>query len=89
MQIAQWTIASAPRHPVSLSALLRILHATARAIDWNQEHVAEVTALNEEGLYEKSQALLDVNVLSVPSDGGPVGIMDWTGPGVWTDSALR
>nr|XP_019007986.1 uncharacterized protein I206_07154 [Kwoniella pini CBS 10737]OCF46767.1 hypothetical protein I206_07154 [Kwoniella pini CBS 10737] len=53
IQIVQWTISSAPNHPIALNALLRIYHSTVKAIEWS-----------------------------------PVGVMAWTGPGVWTDAVL-
>jgi hypothetical protein len=89
MQIVQWTIASAPSHPIALSALLRILHATGRAVEWAHDHASKVKALNDLGRYSESRKLLETDVMAEPKQGGPVGVMDWTGPGVWTDAVLR
>lgn len=82
-------MASAPFHPITLSALLRILHATSTAIDFAHEHAAEIKRLDELGEHDKAEELLKVDILSVRKNGGPVGVMDWTGPGVWTDAVLR
>lgn len=89
MQIVQWTMASAPSHPIALSALLRILHATATAVDWTHDHSAKIKTLNDNGDYDQSAELMDIDALSEPNKGGPVGVMDWTGPGIWTDAVLR
>lgn len=89
MQIVQWTMASAPHHPISLDALLRITHATAEAVDWAHEHMKEIKDLRDSGRYGDSNKLLETDVLSNPKDGGPIGVMAWTGPGVWTDAVLR
>ncbi|KIR35769.1 alpha 1,6-mannosyltransferase [Cryptococcus deuterogattii CA1014] len=40
------------------------------------------------GRYKDAQNLASVSVLNEPKHGGPVGVMAWTGPGVWTDAVL-
>jgi alpha 1,6-mannosyltransferase len=89
MQIIQWTMASAPYHPITLNALLRILHSTGKAVDWSHTHARDIQALKSLGRYKDMKALRETTVLDVPKMGGPVGIMAWTGPGVWTDAVLR
>jgi alpha 1,6-mannosyltransferase len=89
MQIIQWTMASAPNHPIALNAILRILHSTAHAIDWAHEHERNIRALKTLGRYKDMQAVRDATVLDEPKMGGAVGVMAWTGPGVWTDAVLR
>lgn len=84
----QWTIASAPSHPILLSAILRILHSTAKAIDWAHTHQTKINNLKERGKSGEAKALEKVTVLDEPKDGGPVGVMDWTGPGLFTDAVL-
>ena len=44
--------------------------------------------LKDQGRYEESKALRDIDVLAEPRSGGPLGVMAWTGPGVWTDAVL-
>ncbi|KAK4688270.1 hypothetical protein P7C73_g1849, partial [Tremellales sp. Uapishka_1] len=83
MQIVQWTMASAPSHPIALQALLRILQSTASAIDWSHENSELVDSLQGADLPDKP-----LTVMSEPKEGGPVGVMAWTGPGVWTDAVL-
>jgi alpha 1,6-mannosyltransferase len=36
-------------------------------------------------VYEETER---INVLDEPNMGGPVGVMDWTGPGLFTDAVL-
>ncbi|WRT70510.1 uncharacterized protein IL334_007508 [Kwoniella shivajii] len=88
IQIVQWTITSAPNHPIALNALLRILHSTAKAIDWSHSVAQSIKVLKDQGRYEDAKSLSEVNVLNEPKNGGPVGVMAWTGPGVWTDAVL-
>jgi len=88
--VVQWTIASAPSHPIILSSILRILHSTAKAIDWSHAHASQLEKLRAGGNgkskeYEEAER---VNVLDEPGMGGPVGVMDWTGPGLFTDAVL-
>lgn len=35
-----------------------------------------------------AQEAMKINALSEPKSGGPLGIVNWTGPGVWTDAVL-
>ncbi|EIW69886.1 hypothetical protein TREMEDRAFT_61657 [Tremella mesenterica DSM 1558] len=88
IQIVQWTMASAPYHPICLQALLRILHSTAHAVQWSHEHRRNLKALTDLGMFREVSSLREVTVLSEPKGGGPVGVMAWTGPGVWTDAVL-
>lgn len=89
LQIVQWTMASAPHHPIALSALLRIVHRTAQAADWAHAHWRDVQLHLHRNETAAARALMGTSALSEPANGGPVGIMDWTGPGVWTDAVLQ
>ncbi|OWT37939.1 alpha 1,6-mannosyltransferase [Cryptococcus neoformans Bt1] len=88
IQMVQWTMASTPSHPIALSAVLRILHSTATAVSWAHENARVVNILKDQGRYEDAQNLASVSVLNEPKKGGPIGVMAWTGPGVWTDAVL-
>jgi alpha 1,6-mannosyltransferase len=81
-------MASAPHHPIALSAVLRVLHSTANAVDWAHEHAKIVNDLRTLGRYDDMEAVKQLDVLSEPKEGGPLGVMAWTGPGVWTDAVL-
>ncbi|ORX41208.1 hypothetical protein BD324DRAFT_613641 [Kockovaella imperatae] len=88
IQIVQWTMASAPFHPISLSAVLRVMHKTAKAIDWAHEHEKIIKILNDQGRYKDAKELREVTVMNEPKSGGPLGVMSWTGPGIWTDAVM-
>ncbi|WWC92083.1 uncharacterized protein L201_007037 [Kwoniella dendrophila CBS 6074] len=88
IQIVQWTITAAPFHPIALNALLRIHHATAKAVEWSHSVNHSIKVLKDQGRYEDAKALSKVDVLNEPKNGGPVGVMAWTGPGIWTDAVL-
>lgn len=71
-----------------MSAVLRILHSTAKAVDWAHTHQTKIETLREKGKVAEAKALEVVSVLDEPRSGGPVGVMDWTGPGLFTDAVL-
>lgn len=35
-----------------------------------------------------AKALGDTTAISEPRHGGPLGVMEWTGPGIWTDAVV-
>jgi len=74
-----------------LSAILRILHSTAKAVDWTHNHADHLQQYKDQGKSgsEAYKELQGVNVLDEPSMGGAVGVMDWTGPGLFTDAVMR
>ncbi|KAJ9125297.1 hypothetical protein QFC22_000253 [Naganishia vaughanmartiniae] len=89
VQIVQWTISSTPYHPIALDVLRQITHQTAKAIDWRSKQSQTVQDLVKAGDDERAEKINRASILSEPKEGGPVGVMDWTGPGVWTDAVLR
>ncbi|ORY35864.1 hypothetical protein BCR39DRAFT_563283 [Naematelia encephala] len=88
IQIVQWTMASAPYHPIALNALLRVLHETGHAVEWAHDHATKIRHLNSLGRYDDAKALAKVKLLDDEKVGGAGGVMAWTGPGVWTDAVL-
>ncbi|KAI5454555.1 hypothetical protein NCC49_003450 [Naganishia albida] len=89
VQIVQWTISSTPHHPIALDVVRHITHQTKTAIDWQNARPYMIRNLTLSGEKEKGEQLKQATILSEPKDGGPVGVMNWTGPGVWTDAVLR
>ncbi|KZP00811.1 glycosyltransferase family 32 protein [Calocera viscosa TUFC12733] len=83
LQIVQWTLAAPPHHPVMLDALRRVHAATAFAASWvvlqNATH-PEGKAASHNRPWEVKDAREEL--------GGPMSVMEWTGPGVFTDAAL-
>ena len=43
---------------------------------------------DEEDTTEELRRLARITALSEPKDGGPLGVINWTGPSVWTDAVL-
>jgi alpha 1,6-mannosyltransferase len=82
-------LASAPRHPIFIDALHMIQRQTAVALEWLAERPLEIARLHAEGDDDAVRKLSEANMASEPKDGGPLGVMEWTGPGLWTDCVLR
>ena len=89
IQFCQWTIGSAPGHPVMLMTLGRILRGMAKAVDWAGEHQVHLGHLRELSQWGAVEGLERVTVVDEPVMGGPLGVMEWTGPGAFTDSGMR
>ncbi|KAF8610649.1 hypothetical protein BDV93DRAFT_601630 [Ceratobasidium sp. AG-I] len=77
LQIVQWTFAAAPLHPILIDTIRRIHHITAMV----EANKATTTSLNDTRAHWVGGELLH--------DDGSVSIMEWTGPGIFTDSAIR
>ncbi|GHJ85605.1 hypothetical protein NliqN6_2007 [Naganishia liquefaciens] len=89
VQIVQWTISSTPYHPIALDVIRHITHQTAEALEWQQQRPRRIKTLLQAGEIDEAERLKQATILSEPKAGGPVGVMNWTGPGVWTDAVLR
>ncbi|CAE6432560.1 unnamed protein product [Rhizoctonia solani] len=79
LQIAQWTFAASPLHPILIDTLRRVHYVTA-AVEANKakNQTSDITDLKEHWV---GGELL--------RDDGTISIMEWTGPGVFTDSVIR
>lgn len=55
---------------------------------WAHEHEAKVQAYKDAGEHENANSLEGITVLDEPRHGGPLGVMQWTGPSVWSDAVL-
>ncbi|CAE6525282.1 unnamed protein product [Rhizoctonia solani] len=78
LQIVQWTFAAAPLHPVLIDTVRRVHYVTAVA----EAHKAK----NETSDADSKEHWVGGELLR---DDGTVSIMEWTGPGVFTDSVIR
>jgi alpha 1,6-mannosyltransferase len=98
LQIVQWTLTSAPHHPIFLDVLRRILIASERAKVWTEKRDALAKRLRQEGRDKEAKKVEGWKVLThkgADEDeeirgevGTGVSVMDWTGPGVWTDGVF-
>lgn len=108
MQIVQWTLSSAPNHPIFLDVLRRILLASERANRWEGQRDELARQLRAEGRTEQAERVEGMRVTTMKAGeaddvweeqegtkrkegevlAGGVSVMDWTGPGVWTDGVV-
>ena len=89
IQFVQWTTGSAPGHPVMLMSLYRILRGTAHVVEWSHARKEEMDQLKDLEEEARVGEMERRTVLNEPGDGGPLGVMEWTGPGVFTDAVMR
>ena len=83
--VAQWTFAAAPNHPVLLDTVRRVVEATRTVEEWEKWRIAEkerIERLREPGWKDK------VDKLSGMQREDRVSVMQWTGPGMWSDSIM-
>lgn len=108
LQIVQWTLSSAPNHPIFLDVLRRILLASERANRWEGQRDELARQLRAEGRTEQAERVEGMRVTTMKAGeaddvweeqegtkrkegevlAGGVSVMDWTGPGVWTDGVV-
>ncbi|KAG8887645.1 membrane-bound alpha-1,6- mannosyltransferase Initiation-specific [Tulasnella sp. 332] len=89
IQIAQWTFAGAPHHPILLDVISRIASATSRVREWSTDRDARVETLRREGRIGDAKALARIPLYDNGSNGGHFSVLEWTGPGAFTDAVFR
>ncbi|KAG8886432.1 membrane-bound alpha-1,6- mannosyltransferase Initiation-specific [Tulasnella sp. 332] len=89
VQIIQWTLGSTPSHPILLDCLSRIANTTQRISTWSAERDAKVAQLRAEGSIQAAEKIANARSWVDPKFGGHASVMEWTGPGVFTDSVFR
>ncbi|KAG8877851.1 membrane-bound alpha-1,6- mannosyltransferase Initiation-specific [Tulasnella sp. 331] len=89
LQIVQWTFGAAPRHPILLDVISRVVSSTAHAKAWSDDRDKRVAALQEAGRIEEANAFASVPLFDNDNNGGYMSVMEWTGPGIFTDAVFR
>ncbi|OCF32401.1 hypothetical protein I317_05600 [Kwoniella heveanensis CBS 569] len=80
--ICQWTLSSAPSHPIFLDAVRRVVNASHVVQDWENWRTDEIQRLDGEGRSQEAKELADQH------RDHAMNVMEWTGPGLFTDSVL-
>jgi alpha 1,6-mannosyltransferase len=74
--ICQWTLSSAPYHPIMLEAVRVVVNHTRVVTEWEEWREIEVPRLREEGKKADADALAGERVNKKFFD-----VVNWTGPG--------
>lgn len=82
MGMCQWTLSSAPYHPIMLDVTRRVVNHTHIVDEWESQRTAEVAALRESGDEVAADELLGKPTAEV------MPIVEWTGPAAFTDAVL-
>ena len=80
--ICQWTLSSAPHHPILLDAVRRVVNATKVVQEWDEWRFTEVARLRLEGMMKEADDLEKQGKDHI------MPVMEWTGPGLFSDSVL-
>ncbi|TYJ57723.1 hypothetical protein B9479_001577 [Cryptococcus floricola] len=83
--ICQWTLSSAPNHPIFLDAVRRVVNASHVVEDWEKWREGEIERLELEKADGWEKAVED---LKKQKRDHAMNVMEWTGPGLFTDSVL-
>ncbi|WWD21213.1 hypothetical protein CI109_105697 [Kwoniella shandongensis] len=83
--ICQWTLSSAPNHPIFIDAARRVVNSTKVVQEWETWKTEEIERLEEEKEegWEKT-----VKELGEQGKDHAMSVMEWTGPGLFTDSVM-
>lgn len=74
--ICQWTLSSAPYHPIMLEAVRVVVNHTTAVAEWEDWRAVEIPKLFAEGKKKEAEALRGQNQNHKFFD-----VVNWTGPG--------
>ncbi|WWC63834.1 uncharacterized protein I303_106439 [Kwoniella dejecticola CBS 10117] len=80
--ICQWTLSSAPSHPIFLDAVRRVVNSTRVVEAWEEWRIDEIQKLESDGQVEQAEELKGQH------RDHAMNVMEWTGPGLFTDSVV-
>ncbi|KAL7421127.1 hypothetical protein Q5752_004012 [Cryptotrichosporon argae] len=80
--VCQWTLSSAPSHPIFLDAVRRVVNATHVVRDWEMWRAAEIKLLTAKGRQEEADELRG------QGRDHAMNVMEWTGPGLFSDAVF-
>jgi alpha 1,6-mannosyltransferase len=83
--ICQWTLSSAPNHPIMLDAVRRVVNSTRVVENWEIDRAAEIEELERD---QPEGYLNRVAELKSQSRANAMNVMEWTGPGLFSDAVL-
>ncbi|CAD6575672.1 MAG: membrane-bound alpha-1,6- mannosyltransferase Initiation-specific [Tremellales sp. Tagirdzhanova-0007] len=83
--ICQWTISSAPSHPIFLDAVRRVVNSTRIVEAWENlraQNISRIEKARPPGWQYQVTQLLSMRRSRA------MNVMEWTGPGLFTDAVL-
>jgi alpha 1,6-mannosyltransferase len=85
VDICQWTLSGAPHHPIYLEAVRRVVNSTRVVEAWEEERKVEISRLEGEGLEGWQE---QVDELKAQGRNHAMEVMEWTGPGLFSDAVI-
>lgn len=83
--ICQWTLSSTPNHPIMLDAVRRVVNSTRVVEKWENGRKVEIDTLQRE---QPEGWQGRVNELQGQGRDHALNVMEWTGPGLFTDAVM-
>ncbi len=83
--IFQWTLSSAPYHPIFPDAVMRVVNSTRVVEEWEAWRAQEIQRITEQ---ESRGWEKEVKKLSKLGRLEAMSVMEWTGTALFTDSFL-
>ncbi|WWC91016.1 uncharacterized protein L201_005956 [Kwoniella dendrophila CBS 6074] len=80
--ICQWTLSSAPSHPIFLDAVRRVVNSTRVVESWENWRKIEIQRLIQIGQNDQAEELRNQH------RDHAMNVMEWTGPGLFSDSVM-
>jgi alpha 1,6-mannosyltransferase len=83
--ICQWTLSGAPYHPIYLDAVRRVINSTRVVEAWEEERQAMIDRLEDD---RPEDWEMEVAMLRAQGRSTAMEVMEWTGPGLFSDAVI-
>jgi len=83
--ICQWTLSGAPHHPIYIDAARRVVNSTRVVEEWDKQRQAKIDRLEQERPDGWEGAVAD---LAGERKDHAMNVMEWTGPGLFSDAVM-
>lgn len=83
--ICQWTLSGSPNHPIYLDAVRRVVNTTRVVEQWEMDRALEIARLQDE-----KPPGYEYTVVELQAQGRDhaMHVLEWTGPGLFTDAVF-
>ena len=85
VDICQWTLSSAPNHPIFIDAARKVVNSTRFVEQWDLDRAARIAELQST---QPDGWQSEVQDLQSQKKDHALTVMEWTGPGLFSDAVL-
>jgi alpha 1,6-mannosyltransferase len=83
--ICQWTLSGAPHHPIYIDAARRVVNATRVVEAWDREQAVKIAELERDQPEGWEKQVQDLKGMKKDH---AMNVMEWTGPGLFSDAVI-